>query len=293
MIADRAPSASNSLGTAAKNRMPASASAQQRADPGTDLAVHGLIIPHRSWRAATGPSAGPDVPGTAVFPIRPNRCPDVTGTVRPPRVGAPRRPARRPVDPTAATPAAGVSASSSRRTKAEPTMTPSAYAATSAAWAGGRHAEAHGHRQRRARAACARRARARRPRRWLHAGDAHERGGVHEARRDAATTSMRASVLLGATRNTRSRPASSVAAIQGPASSGVRSGVMTPDAAGGGEVAGEPLDAVALDRVPVGHDERRARRCARLPRPCASTSLVVVPCASELLGRRPGSSGRP
>ena len=71
-------------------------------------------------------------------------------------------------------------------------------------------------------------------------GHAHRGHGVDEAAAwrghggDAA-----ASVEVGATRKTRSRPCSSLAAIHSAASSGMRSGVIEAGAAGRGQVAGE------------------------------------------------------
>ena len=50
------------------------------------------------------------------------------------------------------------------------------------------------------------------------------------------------------------------AASHGPASSGIRSGVITPATTGARQVLGEALHAVVLHRVPVGHDDRR-RTC--------------------------------
>ena len=83
---------------------------------------------------------------------------------------------------------------------------------------------------------------------------------------------------LGATRKTRSRPCSSLAAIQSPASSGIRSGVISPAPPALGEVGGEALDAVARDEVPVGHARAAARR--RRGRPRVAREHVVDPGAA-------------
>ena len=121
--------------------------------------------------------------------------------------------------------------SSRQRTSAEPTMTPSANAATSAAWSpsetpsptqtgmSGREG-AHPGDERRRRVADA----------GPRAGDAHRRRPRRRSRATpAAVETMRASVEDGATRKTRSSPCASLAASQSPASSGIRSGVIAPD----------------------------------------------------------------
>ena len=103
---------------------------------------------------------------------------------------------------------------------------------------------------------------------------------------------IRSSVDDGATRKTLSRSCASAAAIHSARVVGGQVGRDQARSAGRGQVGGEPLDAVALDRVPVGHHERRgagggdgldggaARRgCGRRRRAPA--------------GRRPGSWGRP
>ena len=75
-----------------------------------------------------------------------------------------------------------------------------------------------------------------------------------------ATLAMRSGVDDGATRKTVSIPAASVAAIHEPASSGMRSGVMTPQPPALARSVANALDAVALDRVPVGHDQAGSPR---------------------------------
>ena len=68
---------------------------------------------------------------------------------------------------------------------------------------------------------------------------------------------MRSSVELGATRKTRSRPVASLASIHGPASSGMRSGVMSPAPPAAARSRAKAVGAVAQDEVPVGHHQRR------------------------------------
>ena len=116
------------------------------------------------------------------------------------------------------------------------------------------------------------------------AGDAHGRGGVDEAAaggdgRGAAGSGWR---TARPGRPGRDRPRR-CAASHAAASSGIRSGVISPAPAGGGEVVGEALDAVALDRVPVGHDQRRGAGL----RATASTAPEHVARAGRRRAARP------
>ena len=103
------------------------------------------------------------------------------------------------------------------------------------------------------------------------AGDAHHRGGVDEAaaapRRSCAaarrwTTARPGRPCRG---RARRRPRASSAGLVGD-----QVGRDQPAPPAAARSRGEPLDAVALDRVPVGHHEGRARRSRRPPRRCAA-----------------------
>ncbi len=98
--------------------------------------------------------------------------------------------------------------------------------------------------------------------------------------REASQVSLRRrSVEEGATRKIRSRPAASLALIQGPASSGIRSGVITPDppaAAMSAANASTPYRSMGFQ-----YDMTRAAAPASATaRTTANTSLGVVPAAS-------------
>ena len=177
---------------------------------------------------------------------------------------------------------------------ADPTMTPSAKAATSAAWARVETPEPDAHRGRRRLRAC--RATsvggARRRRSVARAGDAHRRGGVDEARgRPRPSSAAARRSRTGATRKTRSRPCVVAGARSTPrASSGMRSGVISPAPPAAARSAGETRDAVPVDRVPVGHHQRRERPargdlldgargrrgCGCPPRSAASTACWIT-----------------
>ena len=240
------------------------------------LAAHGWIIPHRLAGGATGQvrtlqrvrradvavSSGPRTsPGASG---RLSAAAHAARRARP--RAAPRRPRRRPASRRRA--AAGRTPSPRSRRRRTPRPRPPA-----------RRSRRPG-RRRRAGAVCGRvrstSARRGAPTTDCDAGDAHERGGVDEAGGDAADDVRCARRWSSAPRGRPGRArASSVAAIHGPASSGVRSGVMTPTPAGRrpGRSA-NALDAVALDRVPVGHDQGRRAGARPRPRRWRSTSRV-------------------
>ena len=194
-----------------------------------------------------------------------------------------RRPARRRAPRPRRPPSGGVGGVEQARTNAEPTMTPSAKAATSAAWAPldtpsptqtGRSVTARTRRDQRAGRARRRRA---------GAGDAHRRGGVDEA---AAVLGGVAQPLVGRGRRDEEDPVQPGGVGGGEPVRRARRlvgrevGRDDAGAAGGGQRVGEPLVAVALDRVPVGHHQRRARRSRRPLATVPSTSSVVVPLRS-------------
>ena len=87
--------------------------------------------------------------------------------------------------------------------------------------------------------------------------------------------------------------ARSLAASHRAASSGIRSGVIAPAPAGRGQIGGEALDAVALDRVPVRHHHRHAAPASAT----AATAAQRIGHADARRGPparpRPGWSGRP
>ena len=174
------------------------------------------------------------------------------------------------------------------RTKAEPTITPSAKPATSAAWAPVRTPSPTPT----GRSVCARiratSAAAPAPTVVPGAGDAHRRGRVDEAAAGRARSARSARRWSdGATRKTRSRPCASAAAIQSaPASSGMRSGVISPAPPAAARSRANASHAVALDRVPVGHDQHRHARPRRPPRPSRSTSADPDAAGQRAL-RRP------
>ncbi len=117
------------------------------------------------------------------------------------------------------------------------------------------------------------------------AGDAHGRRRRRRSPRlAAAVVAIRSSVEDGATRKIGSRACAAAAASQPSASSGIRSGVIRPTPAGRGQVRGEALDAVALDRVPVGHDDRSAAPVAATASTTASTSRMRTPPRSAAVG---------
>ncbi len=148
-------------------------------------------------------------------------------------------------------------ASSSRRTNAEPTITPSAYPATSAAWSPLRDAEPDADRQvgelpgplhQRAGAVAGA---------LPGPGDAHDGGRVDEA---AAGLHGHRQPRVGGGRRDQEDPVEVVRVGRRQPLGGLVGDEVRGDqsrAAGGGEVGGEPLDAVPLDRVPVGHDDHR------------------------------------
>ena len=187
---------------------------------------------------------------------------------------APRRPARwpgralRPGRP-------GSGAASSRCTNADPTMTPSAKPATSAACAPSRTPSPTPTGRLVASRTRVTSPAAARADRVAGAGDAHQRRGVDEA---AAGRGDRAQPLVRTSSARPGRPGrgrcSSAAASHGPASSGVRSGVISPAPPAAARSRGEGVHAVVVDRVPVRHDQaghagRRPppRRCAARRRP--------------------------
>ena len=106
-------------------------------------------------------------------------------------------------------------------------------------------------------------------------------------------------VARAARRSTTARPGRPGRGRAGPrrrARPGLVGGQVGGDqagAAGRGEVGGEAVDAVALDRVPVGHHHRRARRSRRPPRRRAEHVAGADAALERLLGGGLDRSGRP
>ena len=179
---------------------------------------------------------------------------------------------------TASTPVRGSRWSSSRRMNAEPTITPSEKAATSAAWS---PVETPRPTPTGASVAC-RVALDQGPAggdRVAGAGDAHERGGVDEA---AAGLGGQRDALVGGAERDQEHAAEGVGVGGGEPGLGllrdeVRGDEPLPPTAASSR--GEAVDAVVLDRVPVRHDQR-GRAGVGDGLDGAETSAVVTPPAS-------------